>query len=113
MINLACKTISVEELIKCGFNINKTEYLIIRQLLVKQNCSSESLQKKLGKDLTTIQKALKNLVEKGLVKRKQLNLENGGYKYFYSSIDKKEIKDKIAFNLKNFESKVMSTLNGF
>ena len=113
MINLACKNITVQELITCAFNINKTEYLIISQLLKKQNCSSESLSNKLGKDLTTIQKALKTLVEKELVIRKQINLEGGGYKFIYQSISKEEIKNKIENNLNNFQEKVLLRLETF
>ena len=113
MINLACKNITIEELIVCAFNITKTEYKIILHLLEKQNCSSESLSKKLGKDLTTIQKALKTLVEKNLVIRKQINLDSGGYKFIYQSISKEEIKSKISYNLNNFREKVMQRLESF
>ncbi|MFT4311388.1 MAG: helix-turn-helix domain-containing protein [Candidatus Woesearchaeota archaeon] len=113
MINLACKNITIMELITCAFNINKTEYNIIVQLLKKQNCSSESLAKKLGKNLTTIQKALKSLVEKDLVIRKQINLDGGGYKFIYQSISKDEIKSRIENNLKSFEEKVISRLESF
>lgn len=113
MINLACKNITIEELITCAFNITKTEYKIIIQLLKKQNCSSESLSEKLKKDLTTIQKALKSLVEKELVIRKQINLDGGGYKFIYQSISKEDIKIKIETNLKSFEEKVISRLESF
>ena len=113
MLNLACKTITLEELIKCSFNINKTEYLIIKHLLNNKDCTSDTLQECLGKDLTTIQKALKSLLNKNIVQRRQVNLESGGYKFYYNTISKNELKEKIMSNLKNFETKVEARLNTF
>lgn len=113
MINLACKNITIEELIKCSFNINKTEFLIIKILLDDENCSSDSLHKRLGKDLSTVQKALKTLVEKGLVVRYQVNLDGGGYKYYYKSISKDDIRSRVLGSLRNFEEKVLFRLNNF
>ncbi len=46
-------------------------------------------------DRTTIQKAIKNLVGKKLVKKMQKNIPKGGYTFLYIINDKKEIKEKI------------------
>jgi len=57
--------------------------------------SVEELVRIFRKDRTTIQKALQNLFKKKLVKRRQMNLENGGYAYYYFVQDKDEIKQKV------------------
>ena len=106
MISLACKTISFEELIRCAFNINKTEYEVFKKLIDDKLCSSEDIQKTLNKDLTTIQRSLKSLSQKNLVERKQINLDKGGYKYYYTSIPKDEIRKAVLGNLDNFREKV-------
>lgn len=48
-----------------------------------------------SKDRTTIQRAVKRLFEKELIKRRQLNLEKGGYQFIYSSKPKSELKEKV------------------
>ncbi len=113
MINLACKNISVEELIRCAFNLKKTEYQIIRILLKHPGLTSHELSQKLEKDVTTIQKSLKILSQEGLVLRKQRNLEQGGYEFYYESIPKNKIKENIEINLKNFEDKVLDAIRNF
>ena len=96
MIYFACKTISMEEIVRCSFNINKTEYKVLVFLLRhKQEYSVQEIAEKLGKERTTIQKAIKSLLAKGLLFRRQVNLDNGGYVYYYSIKNKEEIKKRI------------------
>jgi predicted transcriptional regulator len=96
MIVFACKKIKKEEIIRCSFNINKTEYNIF-MFLLKSNNKFDVLQiaEKLDLDRTTVQKAVKRLAELDLVRRYQQNLEKGGYIFFYQINNKKEIKDKL------------------
>ena len=110
MINLACKTITVEELLRCSFNLSKTEYSILHLLDCESDLDSESIAKNLGKDLSTIQRNLKLLIEKDLVFRTQVNYETGGYKFIYKRVKKDVIEKKVLKNLDNFQSKVKSSL---
>ena len=56
----------------------------------------------LNLDRTTVQKAVKRLVELNLIKRFQQNLKKGGYIFFYQINDKKEIKDKLISIITNW-----------
>ena len=96
MITFACKKIKKEEIVRCSFNINRTEYNIF-MFLLKSNNKFDVLEiaEKLNLDRTTVQKAVKRLVELDLVKRFQQNLEKGGYIFLYQINNKKEIKDKL------------------
>ncbi|MHA1575358.1 MAG: helix-turn-helix domain-containing protein [Alphaproteobacteria bacterium] len=96
MITFSCKKISKEDLIKCSLALNKTEYNLLMFLLKKDRCfTAIQISDLMTLDRTTIQKAISNLVEKGLVKRKQKNISGGGYTFLYLIEDKKEIKNKI------------------
>ena len=46
-------------------------------------------------DRTTVQKAIKQLAEKNLVKRLQINLDKGGYMFYYEIKNKTEIKQRM------------------
>lgn len=96
MILFSCKKISKEDLIKCAFALNKTEYKLLIFLLKKEKkYNAYQISGLMKLDRTTIQKAIKNLADKELVKRVQRNISGGGYTFLYIISDKKEIKDKI------------------
>ena len=94
--SFACKNIDFAEIIKCSFNLNKTEYTLFLFLIsFKGSKSIKELSEGLNLDRSTIQKAIKLLTEKNIVKRIQTNLTTGGYLFSYKIKDKKELKKKI------------------
>ncbi len=96
MISFACKTINFDDLIRCSFNLNKTEYFLFLFLLTKKEpLSVSSIAEELKKDRTTIQKAMKQLQESNLVIKYQINLEGGGYSFVYKIKNKSQIKEKL------------------
>jgi len=95
-MDFGCKRIDGSELIKCTFGLNKTEHEIFTFLLKSKAClTAAELGKRLDLDRTTIQKAMKKLFEKDLIERRQDNLDNGGYVFFYCIKKKKLIKEKM------------------
>lgn len=96
MISFACEKISIDELIKCSFDLNKTSYQLMLFLLKKHKyLTINEIAEELGLDRTTVQKAIGSLLEKNIVQKKQLNLEKGGYVYIYVIDGKDEIKKKM------------------
>ncbi len=96
MVIFSCKRISQEELTRCAFDLNKTGYNVLIFLLEKnEKYTAFKISKGMKLDRTTIQKAIKNLVDKDLVKRTQRNISGGGYTFLYKINDKNEIKDKM------------------
>lgn len=93
MIDFACKKINLNEIIKCSFGLGKADIKILNFLIShKTKQSSNQILEKIRLDLSTIQRSLKKLHEKDLIKRFQENLNNGGYIYYYESINKSIIK---------------------
>jgi len=96
MITFSCKKITEEELTRCSFNLNKTEYNVLIFLLRNDKMRTIfQISKAMELERTTIQKAIKNLVEKGLAKKTQKNLSRGGYIFLYKPNNKDEIKSKM------------------
>lgn len=94
MIDFACKQFKLKDVIKCGLGLTKAELEMM--LFFMQDCcdgySTDKLAEKLKFELSTVQRAVKKLYEKGIIQRKQKNLENGGYVYVYSSVPKKAVR---------------------
>ncbi len=96
MITFACKDIEFRDLIRCSFALNKTEYNVMMYLLkTEKEFTASELGEKMSLDRTTVQKAVKKLSEKNLVKRMQVNLDKGGYMFFYKIKNKEEIKNRM------------------
>jgi len=96
IITFSCKKITEEELIRCSFDLNKTEYNVLIFLLRNDKMLTVSeISKAMRLERTTVQKAIKNLVDKRLAKRIQKNLLRGGYVFLYKPYNKNEIKNKM------------------
>ena len=96
MITFACKKIEKEELIRCSFDLNKTEYNVLMFMLKRKNMHTVSqIAESMGLERTTVQKAVKTLLSRNLIKRTQKNLPRGGYTFLYRINNKDEIKSKM------------------
>lgn len=101
-MNFVCRLITIEDVLKCSYGLNKTEISILRYLIEeKEELNIEEIQKKIKKDRTTIQRSVKKLFEQELIKRRQINLDKGGYVFVYAPKAKSELKEKV---YKIFES---------
>ena len=108
MIDFACKTFNIENIIKCSLGLTKSEYKILGFFIdnPENYFTSEEISKELSLNLTTIQKAVKKLNDKKIINKYQQNLSNGGYIFIYSSNSKSEIKQVIMDTIKNWTKQV-------
>lgn len=109
-INFACKKFPINNVLKCSFGLTSTEFEVLKTLLRKDELPVDEIATILSKDRTTIQRSIKPLINKNLIKRKQYNLDGGGYQYYYIPIDKQEIKNRIQTQFKAFTEKVASEI---
>jgi predicted transcriptional regulator len=113
-ITFACKRIKEEDLVKCAFNINKTANKILGLLLKKKGkLKIPDISRELGLKRCSIQKSLKDLLEKELINRSQKNLEKGGYVFYYYCKDKKQIRDQIKKLLQQWYEKALDRVEKF
>ncbi len=96
----------MDQVLRCAFGLSNPEFRILKVLLAKGEHAVEEIATALGKDRTTIQRAIKGLVEKQLVKRRQYNLDSGGYVYHYLPQDKEEIKKKVQEHFEGFSKMI-------
>jgi len=101
-VTFACKKFPIAQVLRCSFGLNQPQFQLLKLLLAKGELSVEEAARALGKDRTTVQRSMKRLVERGLVKRRQYNLENGGYQYHYLPQDKDAIKRHIQEDFEHF-----------
>lgn len=108
MIDFACKRFEIDEIIKCSLSLTRAELKIIKFFLKNTSGSFNSVEikKKLGLQLSTVQKALKKLNSKRVLKRSQKNLKNGGYVYYYSLKPKNSVRIVLKEIISNWVERV-------
>ena len=104
--------IELKNLIKCSFELNKTDYNIFVFLMSKEeDMTTNKIARYLGLDRTTVQKSIRRLTEKELVLRTQKNLKKGGYIFIYSIKDKKVIKERMSEIVKKWHDNVQKEIS--
>lgn len=108
MIDFACKSFKLEEVIKCGLGLSRADCKLMQFLIEydEHEFTTEELAKKLGFNLSTVQRSVKKLHEKEVIYRKQENLSGGGYIFLYKSKEKKVIRKIIMDVVEGWVKKV-------
>lgn len=110
-INFACRDVPIEQVIRCGLGLSKSEYeVLIFFLKNNKEFSIDEVSSLTKKDRTTVQKQIKSLIDSNILFRRQENLDNGGYKFYYKIKDKEKLKSIILDNFKNYQNRVINVI---
>lgn len=83
------------EVMRCVFAIQEHETRAYLELLDRPGSTVSELADDLGKDRSSVNRALTSLLEKGLVRRQHRLLDTGGYVYQYTAIPLAETREKM------------------
>jgi len=100
MIDFACKRFELDEVIKCGLGLTKSDFNIMRFLMQHDDkkFNSSEIAEKMHLNISTCQRSLKRLNERDIITRMQINLSTGGYIFLYKINNKKFI-SKLIMNV--------------
>jgi predicted transcriptional regulator len=111
MIDFACKKFDLNQVIKCSLGLTKSEFIVLQYFIRNSGYfKSDEVARETKFDLSSIQRAVKKLHEKGLITRSQENLKGGGYVFSYSFKGKKELIDNIMGTVNGWSNRVESEL---
>ncbi|MFH1774924.1 MAG: helix-turn-helix domain-containing protein [Methanobacteriota archaeon] len=102
---------SIETIMDCMFGLKNFETEIYFELINRDSLTVNELVSKFGKDRSTVQRALKNLIAAGLVYREQKNIKNGGYYYVYHVAKFDSVKDTIKTSVKEWADAVIGWID--
>ena len=106
MAKYLCKNFDLNSIVKCSFSLTESELKVFLEIAKKENLTVSHLSKKLTRDRSTIQKIIIKLLEKNIIIKKKKSLKEGGYKFYYSSISKTELKKNMLLNVEAWHSNV-------
>jgi predicted transcriptional regulator len=110
-IDFTCKKVELSDLVQCNYSLNDSEYAIFSEIMLSQSgLSVKELVEKVKKDRTTVQKILSKLMKRGLLMKRQMNLDRG-FMFVYFSKHKKEIIQEIEKNVDNYFKSLKESLD--
>ncbi len=99
------------EVLRCTFHLSKPQCRLLVFLLYQNKpLTVQEISNKLNLNRTTVQKNIKPLFEKKLIRRYQRNFDNGGYIYEYQINNKEELKRQITSVVKNWYDKAIKDI---
>ncbi len=112
MIDFACKKFDINEVIRCGLGLSKTEFNILKVFMSKKtDISTSDISSSLKLDMSTAQRAVKKLHSLGILQRSQINLSPGGYAYTYRMKSRNDVKTRVLELINNWNKKVESEID--
>mgnify|MGYP006282876135 CR=1 FL=1 len=112
MLDFACKKFDIRDVVRCSLSLSKAECRLLQFLLYEQEpMTTSAIAEAMEVDRTTVQKAIKSLVDKNVVIRLQQNLDKGGYIFRYSVKDKEVLKNRIKDIVTKWYQKVLHELD--
>jgi len=112
-IDFTCKKVELRDLVQCNYCLNDSEYDIFAQLMQSQSgLSVKELVDTVGKDRTTVQKILTKLLKRGLLMKRQMNLDRG-FMFVYFSKNKEEMIKEIEGNVESYFKSLKESLNSW
>lgn len=87
-------SLNKNELICCLLGLNELEGKVFLFLLQNPNSRIVKISGSLGKHRTSVQKTVTQLINRGMIMRKTVNLRRG-YNFIYYPISKEKIKDSL------------------
>lgn len=109
-IDFTCKRVSLKDLVQCNYSLNDSEYDVFAQLIKsKRGLSVKEIVEKVQKDRTTVQKILTKLINRGLLMKRQMNLDRG-FMFVYFSKNRDEIIKEIECNVMSYFENIKESL---
>jgi len=106
------KKFTIEDLMRCILGLQEIEIRVYFDLLENGEGSVLEIAERVNRDRTTVQKALRSLMNCGLVSRKKVT-EKVGYKYIYNAVELDKVSDIIEELLDDWYQNVKKWLGYF
>lgn len=109
-LDFTCKKVTLRDLVQCNYCLNDSEYLIFSQMILSSGgLSVKEIVDKVKKDRTTVQKILSKLLKRGLLMKRQVNLDRG-FMFVYFSKNKTEMIKEIESNVESYFDSIRKSL---
>ncbi|QLH74453.1 MAG: helix-turn-helix domain-containing protein [Methanomassiliicoccales archaeon] len=110
---MVTKVGSCQDLVQCAYSLNEFEVQVYNRLLELGPMRADDLADRMGKDRSTVYRALQKMMSCGICFRETKSIERGGYYHVYRAIGKEELKVKLRACVENWYSSMQQILERF
>jgi predicted transcriptional regulator len=86
---------SCQDLVQCAYSLNDFEVEVYERLLETGPVNANELADLMGKDRSTVYRALQKMLSCGMVLRETRSIPRGGYYHVYRAISRHELRGKL------------------
>jgi predicted transcriptional regulator len=104
--------VEASDVMHCFLGLRTLEIDVYFSLLKGQATVKETSEA-LGRNRSTIQRAIQNLVQRGFAYRRTRTLRKGGYVYIYEAVSLSTLKDLIKDALDSFYKQIVTFLDQY
>ena len=102
-----------KDIVQCAFSLNDFEVEVYKGALAHGPIRADDLADKMGRDRSTVYRALQRLLTCGMCYRETRSMEKGGYYHVYMGISKEELRKKLERCVEEWTSRMKETLSRF
>ncbi len=99
------------DILKVYYALTNIELEILSAVHINQPIDIKGITEIIPKDRTTISRSIKRLMSIGFAKQDRICLEKGGYKYLYSTLSIKEIREKTTKLIERINNRMISAIS--
>ena len=104
---------SCQDIVQCAFNLNSFEVAVYKTVARSGPIRADDLAEKIGKDRSTVYRALQKLMSCGMCFRETKNLEKGGYYHVYGAIPWNVLKKRLEQCVQDWHTKMLEIMAEF
>lgn len=104
---------SCKDIVQCAFSLNDFEVEVFRAAARHGPMRADELADRIGKERSTVYRALQKLLSCGMCVRETRSLEKGGYYHVYSAVDRADLRAKLEQCVKEWGKRMQEALSQF
>ena len=104
---------SCQDLVQCAYSLNGFEVEVYERLLETGPVNANELADLMGRDRSTVYRALQKMLSCGMMLRETQSIPRGGYYHVYRAISRRELKEKLQECVDSWYRKMKIALEQF
>jgi predicted transcriptional regulator len=104
---------SCKDIVQCAFSLNDFEIDVFKAASKYGPLRADDLADKMGKERSTVYRALQKLMSCGMCFRETKSLDKGGYYHVYSAVSKDVLKMKMEHCVEEWNQRMHDALARF
>ncbi|MBI0583390.1 MAG: helix-turn-helix domain-containing protein [Methanomassiliicoccus sp.] len=104
---------SCRDIIQCAYNLNDLEVEVFRAASRQGPWRADELADQMGKERSTVYRALQKLISCGMCVRETRSMEKGGYYHVYSAIPHDVLRGRLELCVEEWSKRMKDVLARF